>query len=171
MSPEALTATRRLGPRSAPFRSAATHRVRLAWPRASRANGQPSRQARQRRAPVRGYGRTVSDSLGTSCRSSSGFGAPDRGVESCAELDVVHHSAGLEVRFAPRDQQIADREVWSRHLPRVDFRRLGMSLEPSWRALASVVTQVPAKRAPLRAAGRTPRSRKNALGRSLVQSR
>src|ERR671937_2015942 len=39
------------------------------------------------------------------------LGAPDRGVESCAEVDVVHHSASLEVRFAPRDQQIADREV------------------------------------------------------------
>src|SRR4029450_9241834 len=37
--------------------------------------------------------------------------APDRGVESCAEVDVVHRPAGLEVRFASRDQQIAHREV------------------------------------------------------------
>src|SRR5918992_4866546 len=37
--------------------------------------------------------------------------APDRGVESCAEVDIVHRPAGLEVRFASRGQQIADREV------------------------------------------------------------
>src|SRR4029450_4019442 len=37
--------------------------------------------------------------------------APDRGVESCAEVDVVHRPAGLEVRFASREQQIAHREV------------------------------------------------------------
>src|ERR1041385_7220225 len=39
------------------------------------------------------------------------LGAPDRGVERCGEVDVVHHPARLEVGFAPRDEQIAYREV------------------------------------------------------------
>src|SRR5580765_6778953 len=39
------------------------------------------------------------------------LGAPDRGVESCAEVDVVHHSAGLKVRLLPGHQQLAYREV------------------------------------------------------------
>src|SRR6476469_9254094 len=37
--------------------------------------------------------------------------APDRSVESCCEVDVVHHSAGFEVRFPPGNQEIAHREV------------------------------------------------------------
>src|SRR5688500_1083704 len=43
--------------------------------------------------------------------ADSEFGAPDRGVESCGEVDVVHHPAGFEVRFSSRDQQVAHREV------------------------------------------------------------
>ena len=39
------------------------------------------------------------------------LGAPDRGVERCCEVDVVHDPARFEVRFAPRNQQIAHREV------------------------------------------------------------
>src|SRR5262245_41027087 len=42
------------------------------------------------------------------------LGAPDRGVESGAEVDVVHYAAGLEVRLAPRDQEIAHRELCPR---------------------------------------------------------
>ena len=97
-----------------------------AWPGASRANDRPSRQARQQSAAARGCGTTALDSPGTSCRSSSGrprtrrlarprryapaipareLGAPDRSVESCGEVDVVHHSAGFEVRFPPGDQR------------------------------------------------------------------
>src|SRR5436190_1035257 len=32
------------------------------------------------------------------------LGTPDRGVERSGEVDVVHHPARLEVRFAPRDK-------------------------------------------------------------------
>src|SRR5215210_1714785 len=39
------------------------------------------------------------------------LGAPDRGVERCGEVDVVHQAARLEVRFAPGHQQLADRKV------------------------------------------------------------
>src|SRR6478672_9080443 len=39
------------------------------------------------------------------------FGTPNGGVESCAEVDVVHHSVCFEVRFATRDQQLAHRQV------------------------------------------------------------
>jgi hypothetical protein len=39
------------------------------------------------------------------------LGAPDRSIESGAEVDVVHDSARLEVRFAARDHQLAHREV------------------------------------------------------------
>src|SRR5262245_25948060 len=39
------------------------------------------------------------------------LGAPDRGVKSCAEVDVVHHSAGLKVRLLPGHQQLAYCEV------------------------------------------------------------
>src|SRR5689334_8868066 len=39
------------------------------------------------------------------------LGAPDRGVESGGEVDVVHHAAGLEVRFAARYEQIAHSEL------------------------------------------------------------
>src|SRR3954452_17086251 len=39
------------------------------------------------------------------------FGAPDRGVERCGEVDVVHDSARFEVRFPPRHQQTTYRDV------------------------------------------------------------
>jgi len=35
---------------------------------------------------------------------------PDRSIERCCEVDVVHQPAGFEVRFAPRNQQIAHRK-------------------------------------------------------------
>src|SRR5262245_8024312 len=55
------------------------------------------------------------------------LGSPDGRVERCGEVDVVHDSAGLEVRFAPRNEQIADGEVCLRavqiHARRVHLER------------------------------------------------
>src|SRR5215472_8956305 len=59
------------------------------------------------------------------------LGGPDRGVERCGEVDVVHHPARLEVRFAPRDEQIAHREVCLRavqvHARLVGLERYGLT--------------------------------------------
>src|SRR4051812_43475129 len=46
---------------------------------------------------------------------------PDRGVERRGEVDVIHHPARFEVRFAPGNQQIADGEVCLRAV-QVDAR-------------------------------------------------
>src|SRR3954468_16438163 len=43
--------------------------------------------------------------------AGSELGAPDRGVEGRGEVDVVHHPAGLEVRLAAGNQQVAHRQV------------------------------------------------------------
>src|SRR6185437_4794751 len=59
------------------------------------------------------------------------LGAPDRCVERSGEVDVVHHAARLEVRFAPRDKQIAHREVCLRA---VEIHALLVRLE--WHGLA-----------------------------------
>src|SRR6185436_21050513 len=59
------------------------------------------------------------------------LGAPDRGVEGRREVDVVHHPARFEVRFAPGNQQIASRQLRLRavqvHARLVHLERYGLA--------------------------------------------
>ena len=101
--------------------------------RRSRADGRPAakRSAKAGRSATPSASSDWLDDVNAPAALTAGkLSAPDRGVESCGEVDVIHHPAALEIRFASRDQQIAHREVSLRtvqvdaHLVHLERHRL-----------------------------------------------